>query len=827
MRIVQSFSILLLFCSWLFSSSSYFDMDHQVPEQAIIGEPLKLEISNFNNTQGIYDARIFYKTQGMVDYQSIEMQQKGYIFSASIPTTKMDPGELEYYFAFQTSGAINYYPEQAPDLNPFHVSLLASGSGAQQPVGGGMDIILLSPELDEVISPDDFMVAISIPVSPDEMNNYRFSLLLGGVDQSDLLEQEGNLIIFSPKMIRGGLHNAEFKVFDQNDQVVGEKTFSFQVSAAPSTNKGLNARTSVFMDNRYHSISENSENLFRGGISHTSSYQKFDFQALILVSSEESYDRQPVNQFGGQLRYNFTPTMNLYLKGGDFSTNYDQLVFWEKRVRGIGVGYNSKFFDLDFTYGQTKKAVEGEAAVDSTQSQSNGTYKQSFIAVQPTFKYAEYFRWGFNFVNSKEDTNSIQYGGNAKEALVLGTTIGLNLHKNRIQFSGSVQASMKNENTRGKIANFDSLADYLELSGGDKDAAKALYNFIDGTGFLTISQGLSPFPSIAMRFQTQLKYFNQVFQFTYKDIEAEYTTPGNPYLMKDVRGFYINDKIRLIGNQLFLNLYFNSYQDRISQGDGKTDNAQYGATISYYPFRNLPGVSVTYGKHDRENGLAKDGVVPTAEMLQRIEDTETQRINFSTSYKFTTSSVENDATISYSNYTRDDNVYKDMFAHLSSQSEFNIFTIGIRNKFSFPLISKISFSKTSVLFGKVDESRNLDFRTDQNINKINLGLSYKLHKIYLNGDLMPFVNFSHQTIKTVRPKLLYPDYDENDPYAYRIPDGVERDDKKDYARLNYSFGFNFQTTQYGVFTFRFDYIDNGEGYGWNDSILSTGYELNF
>ena len=80
MRIVQSFSILLLFCSWLFSSSSYFDMDHQVPKQAIIGEPLKLEISNLNNTQGIYDARIFYKTQGMVDYQSIEMQQKGYIF---------------------------------------------------------------------------------------------------------------------------------------------------------------------------------------------------------------------------------------------------------------------------------------------------------------------------------------------------------------------------------------------------------------------------------------------------------------------------------------------------------------------------------------------------------------------------------------------------------------------------------------------------------------------------------------------------------------------------------------------------------------------------
>ncbi|HEM48704.1 MAG TPA: hypothetical protein ENO27_00705, partial [Caldithrix sp.] len=401
MRIVLSISTLLMLYSWSFSSGFSFDLDHQIPDQVIIGEPLKLEISNLNNTQAIYDARIFYRAQGMADYKSIEMQQKGYIFSASIPTTKMDPGELEYYFAFQTSGSINYYPEQLPDLNPFHVSLNASAANAQQDVGGGMDIILLSPELDEIVSPDEFMVAISIPISPDEMSNYRFSLLLGGVDQSDLLEQDGNLIVFSPKMIRGGLHNAEFKVFDQNDQVVGEKSFSFQVSAAPSINKGLNSRTSVFLDNRYHSISESSENLFRGGLSHTSSYQKFDFQALILVSSEESYDRQPVNQFGGQLRYNFTPTMNLYLKGGDFSTNYDQLVFWEKRIRGIGAGYNSKFFDLDFTYGQTKKAVEGKSIGDS--SQINGTFKQSFMAIQPTFKYAEYFSWGFNLVNGKDD----------------------------------------------------------------------------------------------------------------------------------------------------------------------------------------------------------------------------------------------------------------------------------------------------------------------------------------------------------------------------------------------------------------------------------------
>ena len=818
MRFVFLTSIILMLCSMLFASSSYFNLDHQTPEQAIVGEILQLEVSNLNTSQAIYDARVFYRTQGMVDFNSIVMRQDGYIFSAEIPTKKMDAGNLEYYFVFQATGAINYLPEQSPDLNPFHVSLLPSTTAPQQESGGGMEILLLSPDIEETISPDEFVIAISLPINPDEMNNYRFSLLLGGVDQSNLIELEGNLLMLSPKMIRGGLHNAEFRVFDQNNQVVGEKLFSFQISGAPSVKKGLNTRTSVFANNRYNSISESSDNLFRGGLNHFSSYQKFDFLALVLVSSEESYDRQSVNQYGAQLRYNITPTMNMYLKGGDFSTNYDKLVFWEKRVRGFGVGYNSKYFDLDFTYGQTKKAVEGK--VYNGTAQLNGTYKQSFMGIQPTFKYADYFSWGFNLVNGKDDPNSIELGGNAKESLVLGTTIGLNLHSNKIQFSGSVQASMKNEDVVGEVE-FDTLADRYDLTGGDKDAAESLFNFLESTGFLTLSQGLSPLPSLAMRFQTQLKYFNQVFRFTYKDIEAEYTTPGNPYLMKDVRGFYINDKVRLIKNQLFLNLYFNSYEDRMSQGDdSKTNNAQYGVTVSYYPHRNLPGISITYGAHNRENGLAKDGVVTdTSASYQLIEDTETKRINFSTSYKFTTGGVKNNATISFSNYTRDDNIYKDIFAFRSSQSEYNIFTVGIRNQFAFPLITNISFLTTSALIGKIDETNDQDFRYDSDINKIRIGLSYKFKRIYLNGDLQPFLNFSHQNIKSIRPVLRYP---ENS----RVPE-VNEQKKKEYSRINYSMGFNFQTIQYGVFSLRFDYIDYGSVYNWSDSILSTGYKINF
>ncbi|MEJ2052407.1 MAG: hypothetical protein P8X42_00690 [Calditrichaceae bacterium] len=812
MRIISLTGLVLLVCNLLFASSPYLNIDHQIPDQAYPGEPLKLEVSSLNTGQLIRDARVFYRMQGMADYESIPMQQDGYIFSAQIPAKNIGSGNLEYYFAFQTYGSVSYLPDQSPEINPYSIPVLTESAPGQEN-GGSMDILLLSPDTDEVIDPDDFMIALSIPVSPADMNKYRFSLHLGGVDRSDLIETEGNLNTFAPSMIRGGLHNADFRVYDQSNQLLGEKSFSFRISGAPSVNKGLNTRTSVFANNRYHNISQTTDNLFRGGINHFSSYQKLDFQAIIMVSSEESYDQQPINQYGARLRYNFTPTMNLYLNGGDFSTNYDKLVFWEKRVRGIGVGYNSKFFDLDFTYGQTKKGVEGRMITDTTQI--NGTYKQSFLGIQPKFKYADNFSWGLNLVNAKDDPKSIDIGGNPKEALVLGTTMELNLHENRIRFRGSFQASMKNEDAVGKV-DFDSLAEHYDLSGSEKNDAETLYNILDNTGFLTLSQGLSPLPSLAMKFQTQLKYFNQVFQFTYKNIDAEYTTPGNPYLLKDIRGLYINDKIRLLRNQLFLNLYFNSYQDRLSQGDAKTSNTQFGLSVSYYPFKNLPGVSLSYGNHLRENELAKENVQPDTLEFLRIEDTGTQRVTLSSSYKFVTGSIKNSVTISYTNYVRDDNVYKDLFAFRSTQSEYNIFTIGLRNQYAFPLISKIAFSTTSTIIGRKDQSRNQDFRTDNDINKIQIGLSYKFRQVFLNGDLQPFINFNHQNIKTMRPEA---DYSNDIPV-------VTGQTVLDYSRINYSFGFNFQTYQYGTFSLRYDYIDYGSLRNWSDTILSTGYEIN-
>lgn len=802
--------LLILLCSVILALPLFGQIDHQTPEQAFLGENIRLEVNNLNTNQPIYEAKVFYRMQGEGEYESANMRQEGFLFFAELSTKNLSAGNLEYYFAFQTSVKVNYLPETSPQLNPFNVKILPVQKNNRGPSNKGIDIFILSPDPEELISPEDFVLALSLPVDLDEMSNLRYSLLLSGIDKSKLLQQEGNLLSYAPNTIRSGLHNAEFKVFNKSGQIVGQRSFSFRISGQPSLQKGFNSRTSVFLDNRYQNISKTSDDLFRGGINFFSSYKQMDFRALVLVSSEEAYDRQSINQFGAQLRYNLSPTFNFYLKGGDFSTNYDQLVFWEKRVRGAGFGMYSKYFDLDITYGQTLKAVEGkseevtrtiinpDSSVQTITSDSTtrfGTFKRSFLAIQPKVNIGKYFSWGLNLVNGKDDPNSIKYGINPKESLVLGTTMLLQLDGNKVQVKGSVQASMKNEDAEGTVE-FDTLADAFELSGSEKDLAESLFNFLDNTGFLTLSQGLSPLPSLAMQFQARLKYFNQIFRFNYKNIDAEYTTPGNPYLLKDIKGFFINDNIRLVNNQLFLNLYFNSFQDNLSQEDAKTDNTQFGATISYYPFQNLPGVSLNYGNQRRENQLAKNNVSPDSTFLL-IEDNETQRVSLSSSYKFITADVKNTISISASNFKRNDLAYKDEYANRSSQSDFTIYTLGLRNEFAFPLTSKFSYSKTASLFGKGDSERETD------INKIFFGLDYLFRQAFLEGDLKPYFNFTYQSITNNNPIL------------------------PDYNRLNYTGGLTFRATQYGTFSLRFDYIDFGDINDWSDTIFSTRYEINF
>ena len=761
---------------------------HDEPAPVVQGERLHLEMKKYNMRDIVTAATLFFRLEGEQNFRSLRLREEGPALSVDLPTTNLRAGTLEYYFAYQDgAGKVHYLPENNPEMNPYRVKIIPPSNNSTD-LKNGMDILLLSPEPNAILPPDELMISFSIPLEVENPGDYNYKMFISGVDVTRLLQRDDHVLFFTPPTIRSGLHNVELKVFDKTGRLVGQKSFSFRITGKPSTMKGFNSRTTFFVDNRYQNIAQNAKNYYRAGLNYTASYKKFDFDGRALLSSEESSDRQPVNKFLLRVRYNFNSVYNLYLQGGDFSNNIDVLSQWGRRIRGVNAGMRTRFFNLDVSYGQSRRAVEG--AVDSAGTiVSYGTYKQTFLGIHPQFNFGSHVSWGLDLVNSKDEPGSIQYGTNPKEALVLGTTVKLNFDGKRILLSSSVQASIKNEDATGKI-DFDSLADRYELSGSERDLAQKFVNIMESTGFLTLTQGLSPIPSMAWRVEAQLRYFNQILRAEYKKIDTEFAAPGNPYLLKDISGLFVNDNIRLLSNQVFLNLYFKLYQDNLADDQVKTDNTEFGGAISYYPFSDLPSVSLSYGTYSRINQLAREEVSPDTTALP-IEDNQTQRIGLSSSYNFRIGGVRNVFSLSVNKFIRNDDIYA------RNQSESTLLTAGVRHRFAFPLSIRWSLSQSESKFG----GGSTEFTT--NIKKLNFGLDYLLSRVVFNGDLKPFVSFSLQKI-----------------------DNTGMNTSK-YDRTNVTAGLNLIGSQIGNFTLRYDYIDFGNLYQWKDSILSARYDLSF
>lgn len=752
---------------------------HNEPAPVLLGETIKVELTYTDSQQPVSNVVLFYRMQGDPNFRSLRMRQEGMILLSEINSAKLYPGNLEYYFAYQDSyGGVNYLPANNPEQNPFQLKILPAKSDISVSGASLFIPLLLTPSPGEVLEPDELLIAFSVPfeLNPDELS---YKLFIGGVDVSRMLAREGNLISFSPKTIRSGLHNAELKIFNSNGKLVGKNHLSFRVSGAPSKKKAFESNTRIFFDNRYQDIQTRSDNYYRGGVHFNSSYKKFDIRAHALISSEENYSGQPVNQYAAQVSYIFNERNTIYLKGGDFTTNYDPLSFWEKRIRGIGVGFRTSYFDFDYSTGQNFRAVEGKIDTSGTISRY-GTYKQSFSSFRPQFNFGRHFSWAFNLINSKDDPGSVDYAANAKEALVIGSSMALNLDKKRIIFEGSFQGSIQNVNAGADKIEFDSLAADYDLTGSDRDRAESFVNFLDKTNFLSLTEGLSPFPSLAMQFETQLRYFGQNLKVTYKRIDGNFTSPGNPYLQKDIAGFYLSDNIRLLENQVLLNLYYNAFAENLSKDEAKTDNRSLGGSISYFPFSKLPSITLSYGNQTRNN-------TDTSSTFMNVEDNRHQRFGISSSYNFNISTVRNTIMFNASKFQRTDEIYKDR------QSDLILFSIGIRNRFEFPLTTRLNFSQSGTDIGSDSSKVVTDVQTLQ------FSSDYSIRNFWGESELKPYLNIRIQNIVGTT----------------------------DTRRNNYSAGLYLRNTGYGNVSLRYDFIDYGDTYDWNDTIISARYDVAF
>jgi hypothetical protein len=791
MRVIYSFILIAVFSCLIFAGNPDYAFYHDVPANVVKGENARIELTlnNLNSYASTYrDVQVLYRELGSDRFKAVSMREEGFSYYANLNTKNINTGQIEYYFAFRDRyGNISTLPGEMPQINPYSMNVIPA---QVQTESANFEVLVLSPELNETVPDNEIVIAASVIGGETEIDFDQSRLFIDGVNVSALAEFDNGIVTFAPDNIREGRHNIELQLYNNDGEIIQNKEWAFRASKSGMKIEKVNYRGSFFLDNRNQSIIENTDNFFTGGAYFTGNYSNLDFYTRLIVSSEESDEIQPINRYTAELRYHFSPRNNIYLKGGDFTPYYNPLVFQDRRVRGIQTGIEYGFFTFDFLYGQTNRNIEGYQDLTSTPGDtltSNGIYSESITAYRPGFRFGENVQWNLNLVNAKEDAGSIDFGGNVKESVVFGTDLSMNFDKRRITFEGSFQASVQNSDAGGPELKWEDLVK-IDSSLADESGAESAFNFIKNSGFLSATAGLNPLPSFAMQFDLYLRYFRNNFKITYLNIERDFKAAGNPYLLKDISGLYLFDNVRLFENQVFLNLFFKTYKNNLTDDKYSTDNSEIGATVSYFPAGNYPSVTFGYTSYSRSNGVSEDDTTNMPYLY--IEDNSTQQINFSSSYNLYLSKIKNTLLLNITNYVRDD------IGNSLSNSNFNSFTVGVRSAFDFPLTTKLSFTQSSSEVG--------DTLSTTDISRYNLNLEYKFFNLIDVDVLKPFFNLSIQ-------KLDYGTIGTTD-------------------RNNYATGLVYQSSTYGVFSLKYYQISYKNIYTdktIDDTIFNLRYEYLF
>ena len=111
--------------------------------------------------------------------------------------------------------------------------------------------------------------------------------------------------------------------------------------------------------------------------------------------------------------------------------------------------------------------------------------------------------------------------------------------------------------------------------------------------------------SLAYDVNLEINYYRNLLRFGYKKIGSDYFSLANSWLRKDIRGFYLSDRVRLFQNKLYATLGLERYTDNYSNEGSKPsiDLNSFNVALSFYPGRGLPNITVNVCDYSRVNGI--------------------------------------------------------------------------------------------------------------------------------------------------------------------------------------------------------------------------------
>jgi hypothetical protein len=677
------------------------------PQEATANVPLTLSI-RLQQGETVERLYLVYRPFGESQFTRTDVDLVGNTGQTTLPPRVMLPPFLEYYVVLQNrNGVLETYPlsENAdpfstPPGNLLHLTVRAEGIE-------GPGVVFLSPEPSATLSPGDVLLSVSLLRVDSSIVRRATQIFLDGADVTAGAVFSDDIIVYAPEnlgiMLSSGAHRVGVRLYNKEGNLAGVATMSFTVTSgfvetamAPAPS-GFTANASVQVESRHESVQGLGTWYNRAGYQASGRTGILKLTSNVFVTSDEKSYRQPQNRFfiGAEIPW-------IRAGFGDSYPTFPSLILSGKRVRGLTSSLTLGTFNVDLALGKTDRAVEGSLVssfpTDSLTVQqqrdptaayapvdplhwgkfSYGTYARDLFAVRPSFGSGRTWQLGFTWMKAKDDVGSIAYGIRPQENLVVGSDFLARFDSGRIEATGQGAFSAYNSDISSGTFN-DAYIDSVFTK--DASTVKQVRDIM--SRFITVNDNLRPLSlkklsTLAYDFGLALNYFDNALRFMYLYRGSDYNSFGQSFLRKDIRGFNLQDRLRIIDNRVFITAGYERLQDNTSETKAATTTfSSVTFAVSYYPRFDFPSATAGFARFVNDNGLA-------AARPEAIDD-NTNRFFLQSMYGFQWGG-QHTASLSFSTADRQD---------LSSR-HFDVKNTmiegGLESRFAFPLETTVNLA---------------------------------------------------------------------------------------------------------------------------------------
>ncbi|KAB2907658.1 MAG: hypothetical protein LC102_10530 [Ignavibacteriales bacterium] len=736
------------------------------------------------NTNDISEITLAYRVFGASEFVRVEMDIWGPKAEVTIPGEKIKVPSLEYYFIVSTrNNTTEYYPIDAVNQNYLMVQVQPRSEKDDE-------VLVLSPDPGTELSADEALITLSLLKADESVDKTKTKIYINGTDVTSSALFADDLIILAGEELasnlkKGSVNSMRVELYKEDGTAYHSLYSGFDVTdelGGRVEGTSFKYFFNVRAESRNENVRDNNNWYNNFSFDGKATYGGFDLDASVYATSEEKGYLQPYNRYKVSISNEY-----FNIIGGDYTPSYQSLIMNGKRVRGVNGSIHLGFFNLQASYGEINRGIDGsilnilppnssllgpnlmKLSDGSIAEIKQGTFKRDVLAINPYFTAGETFKFGLTYLHSKDDYASAAYTRGPQENLVVGTDLALNFDDGNIQLYGQGAFSVINKDiATGTIA--DSTIDKLfgegKIFGGSSDDIKKIKDIINQ--FITFNQFLSPLKpeelsSLAYEASLSLNYFGNYLKGSYISRGFDYFSFGNNYLRTDVSGINIFDRVSLLDNKLFVTLGYENLKDNRNKTKFATTSfTTFNASVSYYPSFDLPGFILSFTRNENNNGILRTA----SDSLFAIDD-YTNRFGAQVTYRFF-AGYNHNLSVNASFSGRIDNTINKFDANN------NMFGLNYSIEWSKVLQSSLNlnYSSNEIINGLSNVT------TVFNITSLVLGSRYYLmdNKLILNGAVSPtFGDIQRTAIDATAQYFILKNFSLQFQFRYLINDAVSND----------------------------------------------------